>query len=158
LSGSSGVGFPLLLPPAGPPPPSHPASSNNSAGSSTSGSHLGASVPWGVSVTHAPTPTSVDKFAAITHYVETEWSEKDRKELKNHALKLWKQYHKTKDAHMTSDELFELTKDSLTTLQRHISLFINNSYEEMKKHTQVCMINLLQCQRSDESRVLERPT
>ena len=45
---------------------------------------------------------------------------------------------------MTSAEFLCLTKDSLQTLQSHISLFINNAYEEMKKHTQICMINLLQ--------------
>lgn len=90
-------------------------------------------------------PTATEKFSVISTFVESEWSERDRREMKSHAAKLWKQYHKAKDAPgMKAEELQELTKDSLTVLQSHISLFINNSYEEMKKHTQTCMINLLQ--------------
>ena len=106
----------------------------------------------GAAAAAAAGPTQLDKFAAIKTYVESEWTAKDRKDSRSHAQKLWKQYHsaaaraagKDSSAYLSLDELTELTKDSLSTLHSHMHLFINSMYEDMKKTTQICMINLMQ--------------
>ena len=109
-------------------------------------------------------PTAQDKFNAIRNFVEGEWTGKDRKELRKHSQKLWKQYHQPHfppaplpagspasarqptrgpaSPYLLLDELLHLTKDSLATLQSHMHLFIQFSYEEMKRNTMIGMSNL----------------
>lgn len=148
LSGTSASAQlpPIGAPPPAPAPPLQPHGSNSSSSNNSytggGGGGGGGVVPWGSSA--VPSTTSAEKLTAITAYVENEWSERDRKELRRHATRLWEQYHENRSGpYLQSAELLELTRDSLLTLQRHISVFINDSYEVMKKHTQLCMINLL---------------
>lgn len=125
-------------------------------------------------------PSTQDKFNAIRQYVEQEWTAKDRRELRTQATKLWKQYHKpffppvalppgakgpqpTRGApspYLQLSELVVLTSDSLRALQGHMQVFIQTSYEEMKRNTMIGMINLmtkgytaksLQAQQSNQS-------